>query len=157
MNQQKSPKMPFSPPLLYIGGFGVGWLIAQILPLDIVSGNFRVIGLVLSWILIAVGLLIMIIGLYSFAKARTSIIPNLTATQLLTTGPYGFSRNPLYAGWTLTYIGGALLTNIAWCMFTLVIVLVVFDKVIIPCEEEYLKVKFGESYQRYCKQVRRWL
>ena len=157
MNHQTSPKMPFPPPLLYIGGFGIGWLIARIWPLDIVSDNFRVVGEVLGWILIVAGLLIMIIGLYSFAIARTSIMPNLTAARLITTGPYRFSRNPMYAGWTVAYIGCILLTNFIWCIFTLAIVLVVFDKIIIPREEEYLKAKFGESYPRYCKQVRRWL
>lgn len=156
MNIHASQKTP-PPPFLYLGGFGIGWLIEQILPISIVSGNLKSVEAVIGWILVVTGLMIMITGLYKFKKAHTKITPNLRATQLITTGPYRFSRNPLYTGWAVTYIGVILVMNILWCFFTLAVVLVIFNKVIIPREEEYLRNEFGESYLLYCKQVRRWL
>ncbi len=156
MNIEASKKTP-PPPLLYLGGFGIGWLIDRILPLSIVSDNLKSVEVVIGGTLIVTGLFIMITGLYTFKKAHTSITPNLKTKQLITTGPYRFSRNPLYTGWAVTYIGVLLVMNIIWCIFTLAIIMVIFNKVIIPREEEYLRNEFGESYLLYSKQVRRWL
>ena len=157
MIQTTSPQMPFPPPLIYVVGFAVGWFLARTWPFELLSVNLRPIGVVLGWILIAAGLAMMTTGLLAFAAARTAIMPNLPAARLLTTGPYRLSRNPMYVGLTIAYVGGILLTNIAWCLFTLIAVLVVFDKAVIPREERYPNAAFGASYVQYCKQVRRWL
>jgi protein-S-isoprenylcysteine O-methyltransferase Ste14 len=115
------------------------------------------IGLPLGWTLILAGLAIMVAGLMAFAFARTAVMPTLPAERLLTTGLYRYSRNPMYIGLTIAYVGGILLTNIAWCMFVLIGVLIVFDRVIVPREERYLRAEFGDLYDQYCKRVRRWL
>jgi protein-S-isoprenylcysteine O-methyltransferase Ste14 len=157
MDQPTSPKIPFPPPLIFVVGFGIGWFIARRWSLELLSGHLRTISVTLGWILILLGLAMMLTGLIVFANARTGIMPNLSARRLLTNGPYRLSRNPMYVGLTIAYTGGVLLTNIAWCLFILIIVLIVFDKVIVPREEKYLSAEFGESYLQYCKQVRRWL
>jgi protein-S-isoprenylcysteine O-methyltransferase Ste14 len=111
----------------------------------------------LGWTLILAGLGVMIAGLVAFAFGRTAVMPNLPAARLLTTGPYRFSRNPMYVGLTIAYFGGILLTNIAWCLFILIVVLIAFDKAVIPREDRYLHAEFGDRYDQYCREVRRWL
>jgi protein-S-isoprenylcysteine O-methyltransferase Ste14 len=99
----------------------------------------------------------MVGGLITFAFARTAVMPTLPARRLLTTGLYRHSRNPMYVGLTIAYVGGILLTNIAWTVFILIGVLVAFERVIVPREERYLRDEFGDLYDQYCQQVRRWL
>lgn len=149
--------MPFPPPLIYVVGFGLGWFLSRTWTLELLPASYRAFGVIPGWILILAGLAVMLTGVLTFLRARTAIMPNQPAARLLTTGPYRFSRNPMYVGLTIAFIGGILLTNIAWCLFILIIVLVVFDTVIIPREERYLAGAFGESYEQYCRQARRWV
>jgi len=74
---------------------------------------------------------------------------------LITSGPYRFTRNPMYLGLALTYVGeaGALLQ--AWPLLTLVAVLAYVNWWVVPIEEERLEA-FRE-YGDYCSRVRRWL
>lgn len=157
MANTTSPKIPFPPPLLFVGGFALGWYLDRTWPVDLLPPDLRTIGVLGGWTLILAGLVIMVGGLITFAFARTAVMPTLPARRLMTTGLYRYSRNPMYVGLTIAYAGGILLTNIAWSALILVGVLVAFDRLIVPRKERYLRAEFGDLYEQYCQQVRRWL
>jgi len=110
------------------------------------------------------GILFMLCGLWInirtsnyFKKAGTTVKPFQTSTQLVTTGFYRYSRHPMYLGMLLALLGIFLLLG----SFSPVVVLPIFmilvsRRFIIP-EEEMLCNTFGEAYEKYKKQVRRWL
>jgi protein-S-isoprenylcysteine O-methyltransferase Ste14 len=77
-------------------------------------------------------------------------------SALICTGPYAFSRNPMYTGWTLLYLGAALLTRNAWMVASLPIVAGVIHRHVLR-EEHTLEQAFGEEYLRYRNVVRRYL
>jgi len=77
-------------------------------------------------------------------------------STLISTGPYAISRNPMYVGWTLLYLGVALVTRNAWMVASLPIVGGIIHQDVLR-EEHNLERAFGEEYLRYRKLVRRYL
>jgi protein-S-isoprenylcysteine O-methyltransferase Ste14 len=92
-----------------------------------------------------------------FARARTGLLPGQSTTRLLASGPYRFSRNPLYVGLLLLYAGSALVAD---AVVTLVLLPVAWAGLhwgaVLP-EERYLTAALGAPYEQYCDRVRRWL
>jgi protein-S-isoprenylcysteine O-methyltransferase Ste14 len=79
------------------------------------------------------------------------------ASHVVESGPYRFSRNPMYVGSTVGYTGLALLFNLAWPVVLLPIVLIVLTVAVILREERYMHARFGPAYETYCARVPRWL
>jgi protein-S-isoprenylcysteine O-methyltransferase Ste14 len=111
----------------------------------------------LGWVVIAGGLVLALSAVATFRRARTSMIPNRPATVLVTSGPYRFSRNPMYVSLILLYTGAALLANTWWPLALLPLVLLALYRSVIVREERYLAEAFAETYAQYRSRVRRWL
>jgi protein-S-isoprenylcysteine O-methyltransferase Ste14 len=77
-------------------------------------------------------------------------------SALVSTGPYGKSRNPMYIGWAWFYLGVALVTRNAWMLATLPVVAGLTHREILR-EEHELERALGKEYTRYRKQVPRYL
>jgi len=89
--------------------------------------------------------------------AGTNINPSLPATTIVSSGPFRYSRNPLYVALTLLYLGLTLAFDTWWGIVVLIPVLLVMHLGVVLREEQYLDQKFGESYRRYRSEVRRYL
>ncbi len=76
--------------------------------------------------------------------------------RLVVSGPYAASRNPMYVGWTLAYVGIALALANVWLALLLPGVLL-FMHVVIRREERLLQASFGDEYRTYLTRVRRYL
>ena len=76
--------------------------------------------------------------------------------KIITTGPYGYTRNPQYVGFFLIYAGLILVT---YSFMTLVTgVFLIFLFFIIPFSEEpWLRQQYGEEFEKYCKAVPRFI
>jgi protein-S-isoprenylcysteine O-methyltransferase Ste14 len=112
---------------------------------------------VLGWVLLAVGAVVAGWGLVTFRRARTTTVPGQASSALVTWGPYQFSRNPMYVGLTLAYLGEAAILRQGWPVILLPLVLAYLNFVVIPVEEAKLSEVFGDAYDRYRSSVRRWL
>ncbi|HEY7407575.1 MAG TPA: isoprenylcysteine carboxylmethyltransferase family protein [Gemmatimonadaceae bacterium] len=152
-----SPGVWFPPPTLFVVGFLIGltldrWVIR--LRLDDVSRSVLVVG---GWLLIALGLVILLWAMLTFLRARTAILPSRPARSIVATGPYRFTRNPMYVAMSAIYTGLALLMGVGWPLVLLPIVLLSLAALVIRREERYLGDAFGEEYAAYRARVRRWL
>jgi protein-S-isoprenylcysteine O-methyltransferase Ste14 len=107
--------------------------------------------------LFALGAVIAAWGLVTFYRARTTTVPGETSNQLVTWGPYRFTRNPMYVGLTLAYLGEAGMLRQTWPLALLPLVLAYLNWTVIPVEEAKLSEAFGEEYATYQRRVRRWL
>lgn len=104
-----------------------------------------------GWILVGAGIAI------SVSAVRTASDVDLERPSvLISTGPYAISRNPMYVGWSLLYLGGALIKRNAWMIASLPIVAGITHRDVLR-EEHTLEQAFGEEYLRYRKLVRRYL
>lgn len=108
-------------------------------------------------IFFSVGAIIAGWALFIFYKAKTTTVPGKSSASMVTWGPYRFTRNPMYVGLTLAYIGEAGLTRHVWPLAMLPLVLAYVNWSVIPLEESKLKEVFDEQYQQYCARVRRWV
>ncbi len=92
-----------------------------------------------------------------FKAVGTPVPGNQPTTAIAHSGPYRFSRNPIYLAFSLLTLGIACLLNSAWLLGTLLIAVGVMGFVVIPREERYLTRRFGPEYLDYKAKVRRWL
>lgn len=106
--------------------------------------------------LLLLGAALNVWGALSMRGAGTNISPLLPATALVTSGPFRFSRNPLYLAGSILLLGLALALNNLWGMLALIPLSVVMHYGVILREERYLEEKFGERYRRYRLTVRRY-
>jgi len=91
-----------------------------------------------------------------FRAAGTAVPANKPTTAIVRTGPYRFSRNPIYLAFSLLQLGIAIWVNSLWLLATLAVALALIH-VVIAREERYLERKFGAEYLAYKASVRRWL
>jgi len=148
------PNVVILPPLLYAIALAVGFLLHWIAPRPILSSQAH------YWvggILLASGVLLAIWGRRTMEHAGTNVNPTLPANALVTSGPFGFSRNPLYVSLTLIYVGLALLANALWVLVLIVPVLLVLHYGVVRREERYLEARFNDAYREYRSRVRRYL
>ncbi len=96
-------------------------------------------------------------ALFAFRRAGTRPEPWKPSTALVISGPYRFTRNPMYVGMTFLYLGITCWVNTLWPLPLLPLVLVVMQYGVIAREEAYMERRFGEEYRAYRARVRRWL
>ncbi|MBC5798616.1 MAG: isoprenylcysteine carboxylmethyltransferase family protein [Candidatus Eremiobacteraeota bacterium] len=88
---------------------------------------------------------------------KTSIDPYRPTTAIIESGPFRFSRNPLYVSMAMFYAAIALFARATLPLALLPAVLAVVQRGVICREERYLERKFGTAYLAYKSRVRRWL
>jgi protein-S-isoprenylcysteine O-methyltransferase Ste14 len=95
--------------------------------------------------------------LAGWAVAAAASMDIARPTGIVTSGPYRFSRNPMYLGWTFISLGVGLVLNSGWVVMLLPGALLFLQLVTISHEERSLEKRFGQSYLTYKRNVRRWL
>jgi protein-S-isoprenylcysteine O-methyltransferase Ste14 len=105
----------------------------------------------------AVAIALFLFSALKFRAAGTPLPARQPTTAIVTTGPYRFSRNPVYLSFSLYLLGTAIWLNSGWLLVTLAGAVALTNFVVIPAEEHYLEQKFGAEYQDYKASVRRWL
>ena len=149
-----NPEVAILPPVLYGGAFVAVLMLQWIWPLKIIRQPIAFwLGLILS----IPALALVAWGRQSMHGASTNISPLKPAVSLVTTGPFRFSRNPLYVAITLLYVGFTMLLNSWWGMLLLAPVLMALHWGVVRREERYLELKFGDEYAEYRSRVRRYV
>lgn len=110
-----------------------------------------------SYLLIALGILLPVWGSQVFKRVQTNILPYNDPDKMVTSGPFQFSRNPMYLGMMLILTGTAVKLGF-WESFGFVAVFFgVANWWYIPFEEGRMHVAFGDEFIKYKNKVRRWL
>jgi protein-S-isoprenylcysteine O-methyltransferase Ste14 len=89
--------------------------------------------------------------------AGTPVPGDRPTTKIVHTGPYRYSRNPVYVAFSLFHLGVACWVNSLWLLVSLVPAVALMSFVVIPREEHYLETRFPSEYLAYKAAVRRWL
>ena len=142
------------PPLIYMLGLLAGVGIEQLVTTPDLPGP---VALAAAGAGIAASIYLDGGALRNFLRAGTAAEPWKPSTKLVTTGPYRFTRNPMYVGMACLYLGASLAFGYLWSAALLPVVLVIVDRGVIAREERYLQRRFGKPYRDYCTRVRRWL
>lgn len=109
--------------------------------------------------LAALGLVLMLLAVWSFLRARTTVNPLRPerASSLVTTGVFAYSRNPIYLGDLLWLAAWGMWLGNAAALPLAVLFFVWFTLVQIRAEEAALRTRFGAAFEAYCRRVRRWM
>jgi protein-S-isoprenylcysteine O-methyltransferase Ste14 len=142
---------PFAWGLAVIAGLALNWLVPlPFLPAELPAGWLGAMVFVLALALFAWAIV-------TLTKAGSNVPTSQPTTTVAETGPYRFTRNPIYLGMFLGLIGLAIAFNSLWLLLTLVPFALVIRYGVVAREEAYLDRKFGHIYRRYRARVRRWL
>jgi len=96
-------------------------------------------------------------SLRQFFLTKNTLILIKPASSLQITGIYGITRNPMYVGLAILYLGITCLIGNWWNVILFPLLFIIVQEYIIKREEKYLELEFGKEYNEYKKTVRRWL
>ena len=135
-------------------------LLMYIIDKYITIGNFSFIGQTVTAITIfSIGILITIIAIWRFIKAKTTSDPTnpSKATTLVTHGIYKYSRNPMYLTILIVLFSWMIALGNIFNIIVLIIFVYYITTYQIKPEEEALTKLFKNDYTNYCNKVRRWI
>jgi len=142
------------PPFVYLAALLIGVGFDFVRPARWLPAEFG------AWVGIPIAiaaLALFVSSIRRFKAVGTSVPGNKPTTAIVKSGPYRFSRNPIYLAFSLLMLGIACAFNSLWLLGTLAAAAGVMSFVIIPREERYLERRFGTEYLDYKAKVRRWL
>ncbi|MBU2962919.1 isoprenylcysteine carboxylmethyltransferase family protein [Citreicella sp. C3M06] len=143
------------PPLWLAAFLLLAWWQARHHPLGLSFGP--VWADLLGGVMLGAGLLVMALAITEMRRNRTTIMPHGEATQLVTSGIFSRSRNPIYLADSLILTGLVLYWDAVPSLALVPIFVWVIEKRFIEKEEMFLRRKFVARYERYLQQTRRWL
>lgn len=149
-----NPGVAARPPLLYGGAFVLVLVFHWFWPMPIFG---HAVALWPGFVLVVLGVGIAAWGRRTMQAAGTNVNPALPTIAIVASGPFRFSRNPLYLALTLLYLSLTLAFNTWWGIVVLIPLLIIMHRGVVLREERYLDQKFGETYRKYRSKVRRYL
>jgi protein-S-isoprenylcysteine O-methyltransferase Ste14 len=149
-----SPEVIVFPPVLFVSAILIGVALQIMWPIPLWKAlPVRIAG----GALVMLGFTMLATAFRAMGRAGTNVHPGKPSTAIVSDGPYRFTRNPIYAGNTLVYIGLSLIFNVFWPLVSLVPFFILLDWGVVRREERYLEAKFGWDYSDYKARVRRWI
>jgi protein-S-isoprenylcysteine O-methyltransferase Ste14 len=145
------------PPLMFLIALVVGFVADHLLPLSFAVPRAGIVHQLSAGLLILAGLAIAVAGIRNFARAGTPVRTFERTRALVTTGIHGRSRNPIYLGMFLCYIGIGLAVHSEWTILLLLLLAALIRQGVVAREEAYLERRFGSAYRDYRARVRRWV
>jgi protein-S-isoprenylcysteine O-methyltransferase Ste14 len=143
------------PPLAWAAAAAAGLALNWFWPLPFVPAAAPA-GL-LGAMVFAAALALFVWAIATIIRAGSNVPTSRPVTAIVDTGPYRFTRNPIYAGMMLGLAGLAIAFDSLWLLLTLLPFAAVIRYGVVAREEAYLERKFGDVYRRYRMRVRRWL
>lgn len=142
------------PPIVALMFIVIAYFLARFIPIPFSAPPIlRYVGLGFTFI----GFLLGIGAFIEFRKAHTTLNPHGSVKQVVTSGIYRFTRNPIYLGFLLMVIGLPLNSGLYWGFLMAPFYMMTMTRLVIEREEAYLEKKFKGQYTSYRSSVRRWL
>ena len=141
------------PPIVFLAAILLGIAMNRAWSLPFLPSALRSLGP-----LVTLGaVLLFLFSFREFRAAGTPVRGSERTTTIVGTGPYRFSRNPIYLSFILLVLGLSVWLNDLWLLITLVPAVGFIAAVVIPREERFLERNFRDQYSSYKATVRRWL
>jgi protein-S-isoprenylcysteine O-methyltransferase Ste14 len=145
------------PPFLYFTCLILGGVLDHLLPLPLTLPESALVHWTAGGGLILLGVAIVAAGIRNFSRAATPVPTNQPVRALVTTGIHGWSRNPIYVGLFVCYVGIGLVACSPWILVFTLPLAITMRYGVVAREEAYLERRFGNAYRDYKARVRRWL
>jgi protein-S-isoprenylcysteine O-methyltransferase Ste14 len=145
------------PPLIYMNAMLLAWTLEGLGPWAWLDQGLATLPRSFGAIFFTLGLALDLWSIATLRRHRTTVLPHAGASALVTTGPYRFSRNPIYLGNTLALVGLAMMLRWGWLLLLVPVTVTAVSWLAISREEQHLAKRFGTQWTEYQEKVRRWL
>ncbi|MGO8738832.1 methyltransferase family protein [Rhodoblastus sp.] len=142
------------PPILYVVAGAVAYLLQTVVPTGKLLPDWAML---CGDVFIAFGLAFDFWAMGVMLLARTNILPNRGAGRLVTSGPFAYTRNPIYLGNTFLLIGIGLAFSALWFVPMAFVAAFLVDRLAIRREEVHLALRFGDEWKEFAARTPRWL
>lgn len=153
--KQDTPAVRIPPPVIVVVFLVIGLACDYCLEANFTASaswlNYTGLGLCV------LGLSIMIWCAVLYRQAKTSILPHTADSNMIETGPFGWSRNPIYLSMLLMFVGISLIADAPAALLFVVPTYLALRYYVIAREEAYLTRRFADEYTSYQSRVRRWI
>lgn len=155
--EQDAPNPVALPPVIWALALVLAILLEWLVPPGFLPPPLSMLPSIIGAVLILLGLALGIAGAQAFREAKTNLDPRRPALVLVERGPYRLTRNPIYVGLLLGFVGIGLIASLDWTIPLLPALWLALHHLVVLPEEAYLSRRFGESYDVYRTRTRRWL
>lgn len=145
--------MKMRPPVIAAIYFLISFALNYALEIKIIASPYNILGI----IPVLFGVFIAAFSFWLFKKKGTTYKLYGKTTVLVNEGPFRFSRNPIYLGFTLILFGIAVIMGVLLVFLAPLAFFLTINFYFIPMEEKKLEAIFGNAYLEYKKHVRRWV
>ena len=135
---------------LLVISYVVGEFIIPKYPIIYLFNMVGLVGFILS-------LIFFFSGFNIFKSYNENPIPTSDTNRLIKTGIFAYTRNPIYLSIVLFHFSMFLVFENVMYLLSSISLLIWLNNYVIKAEEDYLKNKFGDEFDRYCGAVKRWL
>ena len=142
------------PPMIYVASALAAYALGRFYPLEFVHDHVFII---FGTILIFVGFTLDLWAMVVMWRARTNILPNRGADSLINSGPFRFTRNPIYLGNTVVMLGVSFYFDNGWFLLLGLVAAILVHHLAIRREEIHLAKRFGDEWRNYSTRTPRWL
>ena len=156
--EQHAAAVKFPPPILPIVTIISGHILGRFVPImpayDLSTpGRYWIGGLIAAAAVLILG----VWPILQFKQSGQDVTPWTPTPEIVVSGPYRFTRNPMYLMMVLFCIGFAVILSDVWILILTPVCGWLIFQIAIRHEEVYLEEKFGDSYREYKNRVRRWI
>ncbi|MBL8581257.1 MAG: isoprenylcysteine carboxylmethyltransferase family protein [Rhizobiaceae bacterium] len=149
-------RVPWAP-VAYAVGIAAALALDAIFPLGWIEGPAADILYASGWLLVLASIGLAAATVRALRRAKTTVAPHRPSEHLVTSGPFSFTRNPIYLSGAALMIGCGLILGSVWFILFAVVAGLAIQKLAIEPEEKHLFERFGKRYRDYTKRVRRWI
>ena len=154
-SSERGANVRLPPPTVYVAFILVGWGLSYAASLPVPGP--RAFSLATGVAIVLAGFWLIAGAIKLFRRTGQEPAPWKPSPELVLSGAYRFTRNPMYLGMTCIQAGSGLAVNNLWITLLAPVSLLVVHFLAVVPEERYLTEKFGEGYRSYLTKVRRYL
>lgn len=144
------------PVVFYVVAILVAWAIHRFMPFHLPEQNLLLLKISGS-MLGLLGVYLVLTASFVLLRSGTAVLSSRAAARLVICGPFRYTRNPIYLGYTLLTIGAGTYLDNVWMMFAALLAAAVTHLYVIRKEEMHLLARFGYEFERYCRRTRVWI
>lgn len=144
------------PAFFYIAAIAFALGIQGVMPLHLPDERLMLLR-GMGGVVILLGLYLVVWASIMLFRNRTSVLSNRTAARLVIRGPFRYTRNPIYLGYTVLTMGAGIYADNLWIIFASLAAAAATHLYVIRKEEMHLLARFGYEFERYCRRTRVWI
>jgi protein-S-isoprenylcysteine O-methyltransferase Ste14 len=156
ITDERPNRIPW-PPVILLGLAAVALLLDTLHPLPFARGAAADILGGAGFVLVVLAALLYFLSAREMKRHKTTLMPHKTAGNLVTSGPFAVSRNPIYLANIMLLAGLGLIAGNLWMLLSAVACGFLLHHLAVQREEAHLEHKFGKAWREYKKKVRRWI